>query len=253
MTKANREECRNLCILKKRKQTGELLNRGEISNPALIIKSLLYFLGNTLIIFISAGTVHYWQGWVFCGVFFGILTITLIAFSGKKELIQERIKPGPGVKWWDKIFFPLAQIIMVFILAVSSLDRARFKLSPQLPIFVYIICITMMLASYFFIMWAMWTNNFFSSRVRIQSDRGQYVVQEGPYSFVRHPGYLGTIFWIPTLALVLGSLWGLIPAGLGIAAMILRTYLEDKMLQKELPGYSDYAKKVRFRLIPSIW
>jgi protein-S-isoprenylcysteine O-methyltransferase Ste14 len=110
-----------------------------------------------------------------------------------------------------------------------------------------------MMFSYFFILWAMWTNNFFSSRVRIQTDRGQYVVQEGPYSFVRHPGYLGVLFWQPSIPLSLGSLWGLIPACLAVISIIIRTYLEDRMLQKELPGYSDYTRKVRYRLIRGIW
>jgi protein-S-isoprenylcysteine O-methyltransferase Ste14 len=110
-----------------------------------------------------------------------------------------------------------------------------------------------MFASYGFIMWAMFTNNFFSSKVRIQSDRGQYVVQQGPYKFVRHPGYLGVLFWMPSTALTMGSLWGLIPAALAVLTIIIRTYLEDKTLQKELPGYIEYTQKVRYRLIPGIW
>jgi protein-S-isoprenylcysteine O-methyltransferase Ste14 len=110
-----------------------------------------------------------------------------------------------------------------------------------------------MFFSYSFILWAMWTNRFFSSHVRIQTDRGHYVVTDGPYRFVRHPGYAGAIVWVPATALLLGSLYALIPAAITIVLIIIRTYLEDVTLQKELPGYADYARKTRFRLVPRIW
>ncbi|HUV75978.1 MAG TPA: isoprenylcysteine carboxylmethyltransferase family protein [Dehalococcoidales bacterium] len=99
----------------------------------------------------------------------------------------------------------------------------------------------------------MWVNRFFSSVVRIQKDRGQEVVQNGPYHSVRHPGYVGGILMAISTSLVLGSLWALIPAGVIFILLVIRTYLEDTTLQKELTGYADYAKKVRFRLLPGIW
>lgn len=229
------------------------MNSGKLSYPALAAKAILYFLINVILVFVPAGTIHYWQGWAFCGIYFFVLIFSFIVFYGKKDLLQEKLKPGPGVKWWDKIFFSFFMIFLCIVLVISSLDATRFKWSGQLPVWPYAVSFIVMLLSYIFSLWAMWINNFFSSRVRIQSDRGQYVIQEGPYRFVRHPGYLGGIFWLPSLSLVLGSLWGLIPAGLAVIAVIIRTYLEDKMLQEELPGYIDYAKKVRFRLIRGIW
>ena len=111
----------------------------------------------------------------------------------------------------------------------------------------------LILLGYSIVYWAMWTNDFFSSRVRIQTDRGQYVVTNGPYRFVRHPGYVGAIIFLPASALLLGSIYALIPVAIDIFLLIIRTYLEDLTLQKELPGYTDYVKKVRFRLIPCIW
>jgi protein-S-isoprenylcysteine O-methyltransferase Ste14 len=99
----------------------------------------------------------------------------------------------------------------------------------------------------------MWTNNFFSRVVRIQTDRGHYVVQDGPYRFVRHPGYLAGCFSLLSMPLALGSLWGLIPATLAVLLIIIRTYLEDATLQNELTGYHQYAKKVKYRLLPGIW
>jgi protein-S-isoprenylcysteine O-methyltransferase Ste14 len=99
----------------------------------------------------------------------------------------------------------------------------------------------------------MWTNRFFSSTVHIQSDREHQVVQEGPYRFVRHPGYVHGILMGLSVPLVLGSLWALIPAFVGSVIRVIRTYLEDTTLRKELPGYVEYSNKVKHRLIPGIW
>jgi protein-S-isoprenylcysteine O-methyltransferase Ste14 len=204
-------------------------------------------------IFIIAGKLAYWQGWLFCGIILILLVITSVKFIDRKDLMRERLKPGPGVKWWDRIFFIFHIIFIIAIFDVSVYDGGRFHWSPQLPAIVYIAAYIVMVSSYFFILWAMLINNFFSRNVRIQADRGQYVVQDGPYGFVRHPGYLGMILTFLCMPLVFGSLWGLIPAVLDVIAIITRTYLEDRMLQKELAGYTDYAKKVRYRIMRGIW
>jgi len=219
----------------------------------MLVRIYAFFLLTMSILFILAGRLTYWQGWLFGGTYFILLVIISIKFTDRKDLIYERLKPGPGVKWWDKIFFRFYIFLSICLLAVSTLDGGRFKWSPQLPAILYIVSYAMLLISYLFILWAMWINKFFSSRVRIQTDRNHYVIQEGPYRFVRHPGYLGGIFWLLTFPLILGSLWGLIPALLDVIAIIIRTYLEDKMLQKELPGYTDYANRVRYRLMRGIW
>jgi protein-S-isoprenylcysteine O-methyltransferase Ste14 len=232
---------------------GDLQNKNTMSAGQLWFRSIVALLVMIVLIFVSAGTLRYWQGWIVTGFYIAISIFALKGFSDKKDLLQERIKPGPGVKWWDKIIFrifvPLTTITMIF----SAMDCGRFHFSPKLPTIVYVISFVVMVGSYSFIMWAMRVNNFFSSRVRIQSDRGQYVVSEGPYKFVRHPGYLGVLFWQPSMALMMGSVWGLVPAGLAVLTIVVRTYLEDKMLQKELPGYSEYAQKVRYRLVWGVW
>ena len=101
--------------------------------------------------------------------------------------------------------------------------------------------------------WAMLSNRFFSGTVRIQEDRGHTVVADGPYRVVRHPGYVGMIVMFVLPPLVLGSLWALIPAGLAALATVIRTALEDKTLQVELPGYAEYAQRTRYRLLPRVW
>jgi protein-S-isoprenylcysteine O-methyltransferase Ste14 len=203
--------------------------------------------------FILAGRLDYWQGWLFFATFLALMAVFTVFFAGKKDLIFERIKPGPGVKWWDKIFFALYVPLSFSIFFVAALDAGRFRWSPQLPLVIYPLMLVLVLLGYCLIYWAMWANKFFSSRVRIQTDRGHYVITEGPYHYVRHPGYVGAIIFLPASALLLGSLYALIPAAIAIALVIIRTYLEDTALQKELPGYADYAQKTKFRLILGIW
>jgi protein-S-isoprenylcysteine O-methyltransferase Ste14 len=228
-------------------------NKSHFSYPVMLIKIYALFFVVSASIYAMAGRLNYWQGWLFCGITLILLVITSVKFVDRKDLMRERFKSGPGVKWWDRIFFIFHIIFVIALFDISVYDGGRFHWSPQLPVVVYIVAYIIFLASYSFILWSMLTNNFFSRNVRIQSDRGQYVVQDGPYSFVRHPGYLGMILVFLSMPIVFGSLWGLIPACLDVIAFIIRTYLEDKMLQKELPGYSDYAKKVPYRLMRGIW
>jgi protein-S-isoprenylcysteine O-methyltransferase Ste14 len=105
----------------------------------------------------------------------------------------------------------------------------------------------------FLIWWVTSVNRRLSTMVRIQDDRGQQVVTNGPYRYVRHPMYVGTVLFAPGIPLLLGSWWALIPAGMIIVIFIIRTAMEDKTLMEELPGYAEYTKQVRYRLIPGIW
>ena len=104
-----------------------------------------------------------------------------------------------------------------------------------------------------FVTWAMTVNKFFSAVVRIQADRGHVVVSAGPYQLVRHPGYAGSIVATLAIPIMLGSLWGLVPAALTTLAIVVRTGREDRMLRRELRGYQAYAARTRFRLAPGIW
>ena len=219
----------------------------------IILRSVAWFGGLFLILFVSAGRINYWQGWGYLGIIGLLSAIGLKLFSKKLDLIQERIKPGPGIKRWDKVFMGLFIPLFLAILFVSGLDAGRFHWTKSLSLPVYIVSYFLFVLSYLFLFWAMWVNPFFSSVVRIQTDRGQTVIQSGPYRFVRHPGYLGGIVWMLTSALVLGSLWALIPSGVTAVLLLIRTYLEDRTLQNELPGYIEYAHKVRYRLLPGIW
>ncbi len=204
-------------------------------------------------IFLLAGRLSYWQGWVFSIVMVLLVVIQLIVFADKTDLVKERVKPGPGTKWWDKVFWALYAPLFFAIVIIACLDVGRFEWSPRLPLVVYVISYLAFIFSIYLYSWAMWVNKWFSSTVRIQKDRDQQVVQDGPYRYVRHPGYVGGILMAISTSLVLGSVWGLIPAGFVVILLIIRTYLEDITLQKELPGYAKYTQKVRYRLIPSVW
>ena len=204
-------------------------------------------------ILILAGGINYWQGWVFGGVTAVILLVKSILFPDRSDLFQERIKPGPGTKWWDKVFYAFYIPAFFAVFIIGCLDGGRFGWTESLPVFVYISGYIMYIFSILIFLWAAQVNRFFSSVVRIQYDRGHEVIQTGPYKYVRHPGYIGGILMAISTALVLGSLWALIPAGIVSILLIIRTYLEDTTLQKELAGYVLYTKKVRFRLLPGVW
>ena len=136
---------------------------------------------------------------------------------------------------------------------VAALDGGRYHWSPPLSPVVYSVGYVLLAFGYVLMLWAMWTNRFFSAVVRIQTDRGHAVVQEGPYRFVRHPGYVAITPLLAATPFALGSFWALIPAGLGVVLFVIRTALEDAALQRELPGYAEYARKVRYRLVPGVW
>lgn len=213
----------------------------------------LFFLLLIAASFIIIGRSDYWQGWVFSIVSFTIIVVTSVVFSKKTDLLRERDKFVREGKWWDKIFAALLILSYLILVGVAFLDAGRFHWSAELPVFSYIICYIVYVLSYFIIFWAMWVNKFFSSVVRIQTERGHEVIQSGPYRLVRHPGYTGLILLVVSTSLVLGSLWALVPAGVMVGLLVIRTYLEDEMLQKELAGYAEYAEKVKYRLLPGAW
>ena len=203
------------------------------------------------ILFMSAGRWDFWHGWVYLLLWIYVeLFIWLIVPS---EILQERIKPGPGTKKWDYVFlasfFPLTYIIPL----IAALDGGRHHWTGDFPQWVNVAAFVVILLGYSLMIQSLWKNRFFSATVRIQKERGHCVVDKGPYALIRHPGYAGLIVSSFAIPIALNSLWGLVPAGLYAIALVIRTYLEDVTLQKELPGYVDYAGRVRYRLIPRIW
>ena len=228
-------------------------NQNEKLGIKLVLKSVSILIVFIIITFVTAGRIDYWPGWVFNGLNIFFIILAYVILLDRKDLIKERLKPGKGMKKWDKIYYAISTPIFFIILIFSILDAGRFGWGPQVPISIMIFGIILYIIGQTIVLWAKQTNNFFSSVVRIQSDRNQEVCKDGPYRFVRHPGYVGGVLFTIAIPLVLGSFLGLIPLPLAILLLFIRTYLEDKTLQKELTGYTDYTKEVRYRLLPGIW
>lgn len=138
------------------------------------------------------------------------------------------------------------------VVIVAGLDH-RFEWSSLLPLLLIIIGFSLVTIGYTFACWAMVENRFFSGAVRIQKDRGHVVCDSGPYQIVRHPGYFGNILALAGIVLALSSVWTIIPAMIALVIAVVRTALEDRTLKEELPGYKEYAQRVRYRLIPGIY
>ena len=206
------------------------------------------------ILFAAAGRFNWREGWVY----FGVLVLTQLISAAlliprRPDLIAERSELQTGTKSWDRILAPAIAMVGPLAMIVTAGLDARFGWSKPLSVGLWALAVLLALGSSLFVVWAMLTNRFFASTVRIQEDRGQTVVRSGPYGWVRHPGYLGSVIFDLLSPLALGSWWAFIPAGLTVALLVLRTRLEDRTLQAELPGYAEYAREVRWRLLPGVW
>ena len=224
--------------------------------PSQWIRLIVVYLFIPLLLLASGGDVDWWQAWAFS------LLIVAAGIGGRiwaerrhPGLLAERqnIERAPGVKPWDKVLAPLMAVSISFpLVIVAGLDH-RYGWSPVFPIWLNIFGLALIAIGYTFADWALVENRFFSGIVRIQTDRGHVVCDSGPYRIVRHPGYAGNILALPGIALALSSAWTLIPAAVALIITVLRTALEDRTLQEELPGYQDYARRVRYRLMPGIY
>ena len=206
------------------------------------------------LLFIPAGRLDWWIGWIMIGAY--MITVYVgVAFIQKSdpELIAERQQVKADVKTWDKVITTLFSLVLIPMILVTSGFDQRMGWSTSFPLILQILALISGMLCFALIFWGMATNTHFESYVRIQTDRKHQTVTSGPYQYVRHPGYLGMALSALVIPLILGSWWALIPGGLAAILIILRTALEDKILQAELPGYKEYTQETRYRLIPGIW
>jgi protein-S-isoprenylcysteine O-methyltransferase Ste14 len=205
------------------------------------------------ILFLAAGRLDWTWAWVFLGI--SLLTVLIngaILLHTSPETIAERGRPKE-TKDWDKIVAGLCGLALFLALPlVAGLD-AHFGWTGELSDSWHIAGALVLAAGFSLGAWAMIVNAYFSTAVRIQTDRGQTVCSTGPYRSVRHPGYAGFILQSLGTPILLGSVWALIPGIMAATLLIIRTSLEDRTLQAELPGYRDYVQEVRYRLVPGIW
>ena len=206
-----------------------------------------------LFLFLPAGDWAWAKGWLFIGVFLGTLAaVALYLWRVNPEVVAARTGSHEGTKRWDKILLWFFLPAVYAIVPVAALDDGRFHWSPM-PLWVCGVGYFLFLAGMGVVTWAQAVNKFFEVTVRIQTERGHKVIDAGPYALVRHPGYVGGILFCVGIALCLGSVWALVPAGLASALLMLRTQWEDQTLRAELPGYKEYARRVRHKLIPGVW
>jgi protein-S-isoprenylcysteine O-methyltransferase Ste14 len=213
------------------------------------LRTALFLIGAGILLFASAGTLRIAAFWVYLAILTAIVIVSFVMLD--PELLHERMRPGG-----KPLPFGVMLATLVFSLhwVVAGLDVGRFHWSDSVPRLLQIASFVIFVAANTLAFWAMRVNRFFSSIVRIQSDRGQYVVTAGPYAFVRHPGYTAGFLLILVSGIALGS-W--LAAGFVIATnlpfIMHRLIVEDRVLQAQLPGYADYARRVRSRLLPGIW
>ncbi len=223
------------------------------SNHAVgfLLKSAAGVVLTGLLLFWPAGTLAWPAGWAYLIVYALVLVVSAVLID--PDLLAERSARHSDQKGWDKAILGLYALIQgLAIPVVAGLD-VRFEWAPTIARPLQFTALGLLALGWGLHLWAMRVNRYFSQVARLQSDRGQTVCMDGPYRWVRHPGYTGGIVLTMAGPLLLGS-WVAVAIGVvGSILMVIRTVLEDRMLQAELPGYRDYAQKVRWRLAPGLW
>jgi len=225
-------------------------NSSKVKKIVKTVISVFLFLA---LIFVPAGTLNWPEAWLFF-ILYILIVVGLLIWLKKNnpDLLKERMSVKKDVKSWDKIIIVTYTIFLMILLVITGLDAVRFRWS-NVPFVLKALGFIGFIPAIVFSLWAMVKNTYASSMVRIQENRGHKTCTTGPYRYVRHPMYVGVIILVLCFPLALGSFYAFIPSSIIAILFVLRTLLEDKTLKKELPGYKEYAKKVRYKLIPGIW
>jgi protein-S-isoprenylcysteine O-methyltransferase Ste14 len=205
-----------------------------------------------LLLFVPAGTIHYWQAWVYLSIFTGASVLTTLYLMRKDPaLLERRMSGGPTAEKrpTQKFIMLCTSIGFIALLVVPAFDH-RFGWS-NVPLCVLLVG-DLLVAVGFALIVRVYRENTFSSAT-IEVIEGQQIISTGPYAIVRHPMYASAFLYLIGTPLALGSYWGLLPIAAMMPFLIWRLFDEERLLAAELPGYSDYQKKVRFRLVPGIW
>lgn len=204
------------------------------------------------VLFVPAGRLDWNWGWLYLGLLFGAGAI-LAALLYRKQpgLFTRRLRAGAGTKAWDRVMVPLLKLGFTAALVLGAADAGRGGATMSTAL--WVLGAALHLGGFAIFTWAILANPHFESTVRIQTDHDHRVIDTGPYRIVRHPGYTGFAQMILAVPLLLGSWWAFIPALATIFVLLMRTLLEDRTLQRELPGYAAYAERVRSRIIPWVF
>jgi protein-S-isoprenylcysteine O-methyltransferase Ste14 len=223
---------------------------------SLTAKSLLSVLVLTIavgiMIFAAAGTVDYWQAWVYLFIFtIASLLITLYLIKRDRELLQRRLHGGPTAekRATQRMIMYFTSAAFIALMLVPALDR-RFAWS-NVPLYLVIAGEILVVIGFYCIFVVYRENTYTSATIEVATN--QKVIDTGPYAVVRHPLYATALFYVLGTPLALGSYWGLVPALSLIPLLMWRLSDEEKMLVRELEGYGEYRSRVRYRLVPGIW
>ncbi|MEW6630872.1 MAG: isoprenylcysteine carboxylmethyltransferase family protein [Pseudomonadota bacterium] len=220
----------------------------------LVVQTFVWFGFMGALLFVSAGTLHWPGAWIYLVMMVG-LSLTLGVALAKRDpgLVNERLSPPiqKNQAAADKILLSVLLLTIFAWLVLMGLDL-RFGWSA-VPIWVQVAGLIVLLLGMWICYLTMLENSFAAPVVKIQEERGQHVISTGPYSYVRHPMYAGAILFFAGTALLLGSWWGLASVLVFIVLLAIRTFIEENTLRTGLRGYDDYARDVRYKLIPMIW
>ena len=215
-----------------------------------------HFLGTFIffsILFISAGKIDYWQGLIYVSIGFLMVVLNYTVLRIDPDLLKERSKPGENTRKWDKAILGITLLATISMYIIAGLDSGRYHWSPNFHWSFYLLGAILTALGQLLFLIAQKQNRFFSSTVRIQTDRDHAVCDTGLYKIVRHPAYLGSIIQSLGFPLIFGSLWSILPICAMIILLIIRTSLEDQTLKDELKGYLEYSEKTRYKIFPNVW
>jgi protein-S-isoprenylcysteine O-methyltransferase Ste14 len=204
------------------------------------------------VLFVSAWTFNYWQAWVFLSVFgLSTLAVTVYLMKNDPKLLERRMHGGPTAEkeLSQKIIMSAASIGFAAILIVPALDHRWHW--PAVPPYAVIAGNILIVLGWTIILFVFRENTFTSATIEVVAD--QRVVSTGPYAVVRHPMYSGSLLYFLGIPIALGSWWGLLVGILMMPVFVLRLFDEEKLLARNLPGYSEYMDRVKYRLVPFVW
>lgn len=218
-----------------------------------IIASYIGVLAYASLVFLAAGKLAYWQGILYLVLALVGTTVSHMLTPSGSELTTRRAREANAGETWDRRLLGAYFLVTIVMFVVAGLDSGRFGWSGTVPLGVTVVGAVLMASGQVIFALAKRENEFFSSTVRIQSERGHHVCDTGPYRFVRHPGYLGMLMSLLAFPLVMNSYWAFVPALLAATLLVVRTVLEDRFLKAELSGYSEYAARTKWRLVPGVF
>lgn len=218
-----------------------------------VIRETLGIVVMAVALFWSAGRIDWWAAWAVLAVMAGwIIATAVVILRYNPDLLAERLGPRQGAKRWDVAIMSVVGLSQLARYVIAGLDQ-RYGWTGGFPVAAQVVAFILCGLGYVLVVWATAVNAFFSQIVRVQTERGQSVVMDGPYHYVRHPAYAGAILFELAVPVLLASWWAFIPSLLNAVLLTVRTVKEDRLLQRELTGYSDYAHQIHARLLPGIW